>query len=525
MLFFGVFAGGNLLSAQAEVSPSQIAGFLQDLTTRIEEIANAPVLKSSDSYVVEEYMGVMISQNPAIQQMAVIQPDGSIKIQVNDKGNSTQTGSVANESWFTAVCASKQPYNGVMRNEQGAVLLFRVWPLLGKTVEKKLIGLVTVKLDVRKYIQYLSGNKNEPLEILYGTTPLFSRNWNAAGADNILEDSFTFSVADKLVIRYRAFSGPPVTPESQAPPAPNEKIALQRPTGDTANAMTPDIRAIPPVNGKTTDGQLDSGRKISGDAATYAVAANDSARDETPTAPDLSKPGPAAANKVAESSKSATIQSWLSTDSIRTAGYVGSSDKRIVLFILLIAGLCFVIIFIITTIMVRRARRRRSEEKAREAMFKPDPVPSVMADNDATSLDKEDTRLLDKIPAVRPEYSGVLLDEVSHAERETKELPALREFIDDFLKKIHEVSMESNINQRNRVFEEINDDLNVWARSEIRQLSGRLGLLLQSIKECESKDGNSAELQVLRYEIMRIIKEVEDVEERLPQRNSVLIVS
>jgi hypothetical protein len=214
-------------------------------------------------------------------------------------------------------------------------------------------------------------------------------------------------------------------------------------------------------------------------------------------------------------------------------GYVGSSDKQVVLFILLVAGLGFVMVFIITTIMVRRARWRRREEKEREAMFKPDPIPAIMADKETKMMDKEetrltekeDTRLIEKIPAVRPGLSSEPLDAASHAERETRELPALREFIDDFLKKIHEVSLESNIKQRNRVFEEINDDLNVWARSEIKQLSGRLGLLLLAIKECENKDGNSAELQVLRYEVMRIIKEVEDVQERLPQRNSVLIVS
>jgi hypothetical protein len=531
VVLFCVIVAGSLVSALAGVPAEQISGFLQDLTTRIEEAASAPVLKTDDAYVLEEYLNVMVIQNPAIRQMARINPDGTIFKLAGGSDNSSMFGDVTNKPWFVSVCRTKRPHNSLIRDQDGTVLVVRVWPLLGPADEKRLIGLVVVKVDVKKYIQSLSDKNSEPIEILFGTTPIFSRNWTATVADDFLEDSFTFSATDKFVVRY-------LVPENSAPePAAAAPKQNSEPSAQNVPATASAIHAAPPASAEREAVSDERERKINpdesstdeeaGENKTPAVAAIE--RDNIRDTPAMS----ARPSATAETSNAATVRSWLSTDSILTTGYTGSSNRQVVLFLILAAGLGFVMIFIVTTIMVRRARRQRREEREREIMFRPEPVPFAGAENDTRSLDqedtrilaKEDTRLLEKIPAVRPALTEKPLDSASHAERETREFPALREFIDDFLKKIHEVSKENNVKERNRLFEEIHDDLNVWARSEIRQLSGRLGLLLQSIKECESKEGNSAELQVLRYEIMRIVKEIEGVEDRLPQRNPVLIVS
>lgn len=533
LLIIATLAVGGLYPARADIS---IAGFLQDLTTRTEEIATAPVLHSTDNYVLEEYLNVMVIQNPELREIGRVQPDGTMLKAVASSGYTAQNRNVSSDSWFTAVSLTREPYCGLLSDKRGTALLLRAWPLLEPGSGKKVLGITYVKIDINKFIQSVSQSKNEPLEVLYNTTPVFRRNWT--GIRTILEDSFTFSSSDKFVIRY-------TEPQIQLP--------AQKTGSPVPLSVSPTITATPPPSTQTASPTIDplssaqalvQQEVMPENAALPIITGQDQDTTEVsepqntgtePVHETISDGGiaPSATNNVAESANAATLQSWLSTDSILTAGYVGSSDKQVVLLILLFTGLGFVVVFIIATIMIRRARRRRAEEKERDAMFKPDPIPAIIADKDTKMMDKEETRLMDKedtrliekIPAVRPGFSGEQLDETSLAERETRELPALREFMDDFIKKIHELSLESNINQRNRVFEEINDDLNVWARSEIKQLSGRLGLLLQAIRECESKDGNSAELQVLRYEVMRIIKEVEDVQERLPQRNSVLIVS
>jgi hypothetical protein len=528
-LIIAVIAAGNLVSIRADVS---IVGLLQNLTTRLEEIATAPVLQSNDSYVLEEYLNVMLIQNPEIREIARFQPDGSIVKIAASTGFSVPERNVDSEPWFTSVCQTRAPYNSLIKDKQGAPLLFRAWPILGPGPEKKILGVTCVKVDLNKFIQSVSENKNDPLEVLYNGIPVFRRNWK--DIHSILEDSFIFSGAERFVVRYtdpRADLSAQKSPASEQTTASPKDIPVDRSITPAAAQTMPAEKEIQPESEPDTAASptlAEPGLKIPEELEpeTAAVApVPDKAPGTLITAPS--------AQKVAESANAATLQSRLSTNSILTTGYIGSSNRRVVLFVLLFTGLGFVVVFIIATIMIRRSRRRRNLEKERKAILKPDRVPVTMAEKDTQPMDKEEgrttareeTRLVEKIPAVRPEFSGKQLDETSCAERETKELPALREFIDDFLKKIHDVSHENNINQRNRIFEEINDDLNLWARSEIKQLSGRLGLLLQAIKECERKEGNSAELQVLRYEVMRIIKEIDDVEERLPKRNSVLIVN
>jgi hypothetical protein len=145
-----VVAAGGLFTARGDIS---IAGFLQDLTTRTEEIATAPVLQSTDNYVLEEYLNVMLIQNPELREIGRLQPDGTVLKTVASSGYTAQNRNVSSESWFTVVSLTREPYCGLIRDKRGTALLLRAWPIFETGAGKKVLGITYVKIDINKFIQ------------------------------------------------------------------------------------------------------------------------------------------------------------------------------------------------------------------------------------------------------------------------------------------------------------------------------------------------------------------------------------
>ena len=444
----------------AQTSLERIGESLRGLTTTLEELSKSTVLEARDSLSVNEVFLSVIRQNPSILVMTKIGPDGMIRNRVTAAGASRPVASVADERWFAQTMASQQPYSGIMRDAQGGLLVIRAWPLFEpSSPDSRLAGILTAKIDIPKHLAGALKDETAPVLVLYHGASLFKRNWDETG--DYAEGSVKLTDAQNLVIRYKtaaasAASTVVAASQTQTPALP-------------APAAGPDsVAARPPVE-------------------TGAAEAAPKTKKEPPAL----SPAPGVASGSAS----------LFTDSILASADLFPSNRRPMAIAVTVVVLALAIgASVYGVAAIRRSRRRRRRNARSSIMVSPGPTSAIVIDREPNGLPAETESL----------------EEITSAERETKQLPAMRELIAESSKKLRELDQETDPILRDQIFHDIQDNLSLWVNSELRQLTQRLDKLAESIRGCEKEGGKSAELQVLRYEIGRIIKEIDTLAKKVP---------
>ncbi|MBN1130951.1 MAG: hypothetical protein JXA71_18320, partial [Chitinispirillaceae bacterium] len=98
--------------------------------------------------------------------------------------------------------------------------------------------------------------------------------------------------------------------------------------------------------------------------------------------------------------------------------------------------------------------------------------------------------------------------------------PAIRELIAEYSRRLKKENAVSDPILRSRLVKEIQENLPVWVSCELKHLANHLYSLAQSIKESENRSGQSADTQMLRYDIERIIDEISSLEQKVPVENA-----
>jgi hypothetical protein len=350
------------------------------------------------------------------------------------------------------------------------VYLFRAWPLFENSASlNRFVGVFTVKIDVKKYLAGVQKNESEPVQVLYNGTPLYSRNWEGdAGA---VEGSLKLTETDELVIRYKRADGQAAAPAPQ--PAIHEKAAAPAaPPAKAAARAEPEKRAA----AQAAEAPVVEKRRV------MAVPAVLPGQDRQ-----------------------------MITDSLLAASINPTIGLQRAALAIILLGVALVLSIVLFLLMFRRLRRQRQREKARAAMLRPEPIDAIMIPEMDQSRTGEDTRALPQPSAEGAE----ILSEISSVERETKELPALKELIAESSRKLTEYGTAANPVLRSHLLRDIHENLSVWVSGELRVLTGQLDQLSESIRLCEKNDGHTAELQMLRYEIARILEEVHGIDQRI----------
>ena len=179
-------------------------------------------------------------------------------------------------------------------------------------------------------------------------------------------------------------------------------------------------------------------------------------------------------------------------------------------FFIILTGVTLVLAVVLSLLAIRSLRRWQGR-KVHAAMLRPEPIEAIMIPEADGSRTGEDTRALPQQFSADAE----ILSEIASVERETKELPALKELIAESSRKLAEYDTASNPVLRSQLLRDIHENLSVWVSGELRVLTGQLDQLSESIMICEKSDGHTAELQMLRYEIGRILEEVRGIDQRI----------
>lgn len=459
IFFIGLLAAGIVVSGVAPASVERITEQLQNLNTRIDEIRAAPVIQSHDATEVEEYFLDMIKQNPSIQVMARIDTDGTLLTRVNRRGASRQVVNVAKEHWFSNLCKTKQPFNGVLADGTGRILLVHAWPII-ETADSigRLTGVFSVKVDIKKYLSAMQDqqNKGDPIMVLFRGTPLFSRNWNSKKRYDEVPVKLSGPEGDEFTVCFEK-------DVSQSAP-------------QVSGSETENTRSFP---GGAADGKKDPAQKPPPGAPGYQKSAS----PEEPVS--------------------------LIAELVPKPESGPVHDSGLFMMIGLSAGIAVALVVFVMVFLIRRNHRERLDGEMFSTMRRQEPFEAILLDDEAAAISGEH-------PFITEAHT---LDECISVERETKELPVLQELITESSKKLHEGDRAADPAARSMLFNKIHDDLNVWIKSEFRHLSLRLNQVSETIKECENQDGCSAELRELRYEIGKILEEMAQLEKRLPQES------
>jgi hypothetical protein len=413
----------------------------------------------------------VIRQNPSILAMTRIGPDGMILNLVNAAGINHKIKSVADERWFTHFMATPQPSTSVARDPHGNVVMLRVWPLLeSSSPGSRLGGIFTAKIDIKELIADAQKDKFAPIEVLFHGTPFFSRNWDESG--DYAEGSLKLDDGQELVIRY--------------------KTTVASPARETVGAM----QAVPAaaLRGKDTAlaAKPDSAVVAQPEAAAASVVEKAPLTKKIPATPHA---------------RVASHPGSFFTDSILSAADIPRANYRTMIIVLIAAALALTCgASLLTILILRRSGKRRHRDARASFMVSPGPTSAIAVEKEHRGVPAEATY----------QVETESLEEITAAERETKQLPAIRELIAESSKKLRELDLETDPILRDQIFHDIQDNLAFWVSGELRLLTQRLDQLAESIRQSEKHDGKSAELQVLRYEISRIIRELDNVGKKIP---------
>jgi hypothetical protein len=452
---FVLFAIGG-----AQTSLDRINESFRELNATLEDLSKSAVLHGRDTNSVSEIFNSVLRQYPSILSMSTIGPDGMIRSTVTAAGSGRRLASVADEQWFSQLMATQRPYGGIVRTQQGAVQQFRAWPIFEQSSPgSRLAGILTARIDLKKFLADIQKNGSSPLLVLHRNTPLLRRNWDEAG--DYAEGTVRLTNDEELVVRYRAGASP--ASEATAP-----------------QQTAPSLPAVAPDSSKPT--------------------ASETARTQTPrtvaeTAPNnpLAPPRPAT----------------FFTDSILSTSDSPLSIRPSTVVLIIAMSLAFVLLVLIVIVfLVSRTRRQRRRDTRSSIMVSPGPTSAIVIENSQSGIAITNT--------VPPGTETLAVEEITSPERETKALPAIRELIAESTRKLRDLDKATDPIQRDQLLHDIQDNLTLWVNGELRQLTDRLDRISDSIKESEKHNGKSAEMQVLRYEIGRIIGEIEGLAKKIP---------
>jgi hypothetical protein len=164
----------------------------------------------------------------------------------------------------------------------------------------------------------------------------------------------------------------------------------------------------------------------------------------------------------------------------------------------------------ISLFIVLRMMFRKNDAPANTSDLSPGPIDAYMIPEPSLEAPLRDTK------EVWSPLEAEFITDGAVAERETRELPALKERIAESSQKLRCMDLSGDPADRDRLLREIHENLSLWVCGELQHLTNHLSSLSQSIKECERRDGPSAELQVLRYDVERIMEEIQAVERKVP---------
>jgi hypothetical protein len=446
---------------------SRISELVTEFNTTLEELAKSTVLQSHDSYFVNDLFLSIIRQNQAIEAVAKIDTQGVVVNHVTLPGASGISKNVAAERWFRTAADTRQPCNEILSEPAGRIVLYRAWPLTDGTPSPSgFVGVFSVRINVKKLFESLAANESSPLQVIYKGESIASNNWKEN--ERYDQESITLPGGTQFTLRTQNLPDSALELTHRAAPSlPDESEA--------------DSFTIPP------------------------------AREEAATAPSVPQKKDSASPKhsVTKTIPSHSLQSAVLSDSFLFATTLSTINGYRIIMLIAISVLLLIAIAVALVIAIRKMIRKNDATAAARDVSS-GPIEAIMIPeqgNGAPTLDMNEVPLTEDL--------DLTLD-IASAERETKELPALRELIAESSHTLKTLDHTADAALRSKVLKQIHEDLSVWVSGELRRLNNQLSSLSQSIRECENTDGHSAELQVLRYEIERIIGEIQAVDQKIP---------
>ncbi|MBN1129725.1 MAG: hypothetical protein JXA71_12095 [Chitinispirillaceae bacterium] len=442
----------GLLFAQSPAS--SLSESMHEFMTTLEELSNSTVLRSDDTYFVNDLFLSISRQNPTIISVTRMTPEGIVTNRVTARGIGAARKNVSGERWFGVVCASMQPYANLLTESSGRISLLCAWPLVDDSAQPPLLaGIFSVKINVRELLASLLKYESGAVSALHGTTTLFSRGWREG--KSYREEVLWLTKTNRITVRYqeKAFTS------DRGETGLTDTASVPVPGGHGKQARTAGMSAsIPPVSVK---GKSLFEHELDSPIAMVPVVHPTAFTDSFLLASDL----PA-----------------------------GASGKMIVIASLAVLTLIAILFALVAAI---RLMPKRNEAHAISRILSPGPIDAIVIPGDSAMV--IDSRA-----------------EISSAERETKQLPAIRELIAESSRKLKFMDGGIDPALRAHLLKGIHENLSLWVSAEISHLSGHLAALSESIRACEAMNGNAPELQVLRYEIERIIEELQCVDRKIP---------
>jgi hypothetical protein len=459
--FFRLVAG--VLSVQSVVlfaqSPvTHVSELMQEFSTTLEELSKSTVLLSDDSYFVNDLFLSIVRQNQAIEVVAKVNPEGTMVNRVTPKGVSGTLKNVADERWFGIVSKTKQPYADLWTETPDKITLFRAWPLIDDSAQPgRLAGVFIVKIDVRELLAMLLQNESVAASARYNNTTVFSHGWREGEAWS--EESLWLTSRDQVTLRYQQVVS------TASVPGELDVVAVPGPAARKSGEKMPatkTLAATPPAKKKR---QAVSGRAQTGISAVTS-----------------------------------SIHQTMLTDSFLAAADLPAASSARITGIVVLSILTLIVIAFSLIVVIRRMPKKH-EMHAFSSPLSPGPIDALMISGDS---------------AIVADQGADAAEDVSSVERETRLLPALKELIAESSRKLKNMESSTDATLRSRMLREIHENLSLWVSAELSRVTGHLSSLSHSIRECETVDGHTPELQVLRYEIERIIEEIHGVDQRIP---------
>ena len=447
---------------------SRMTELIQEFNTMIEELAKSSVLQSHDSYFVNDLFLSIVRQNPFIEAVAKTDPQGIIVNRITKNGSRGVSKRVAGERWFSTVAGNRKPYSDFWSEPSGRIFLLRAWPLIDTSTDSsRFVGIFTVKIDVQKFLGSLSITESLPVQIAYKDEIVASSRWR----EGVPFSQETMALPGGGLFTVR-FQSPADSGQEQS-----ERMAASWELTENHTRAPSTVQELIPVSKKH------AAKPILAEASHQNWTASFTARPLT---------------------------SIVLNDSFLIGSKLPALSNGRFVFIIVFSILTLIAIAISLVIVFRQMVRKNSDSADTDALS-PGPIDAFMIPGASF---RTPVRMAKKVS--QPQSAEIITDTAA-AERETRELPALRELITESSRKLKCMDQSVDAVERDRLLREIHENLSIWVTGELQHLTSHLGSLSQSIRECENRDGNSAEFQVLRYEVERIITDIQDVERKVPK--------
>ena len=456
-----------LYSLFAQSPLSRIAELIQEFNTTLEELAKSSVLHSNDSYFVNDLFLSIVRQNPSIEAVAKIDPSGIVINRVTQKGPDGVSKKVAGERWFNAVIGNGEPYSDLWSEPSGRIFLFRAWPLIDSSADtSRLVGIFTVKIDVKEFLSSITSAETCPVQIAYKGETVLSSNWR--DGETFGQEAMALPAGGLFTLR---FQSPADSISGQM-----TQMTVSRENPDDPELETATVQTLIPVSEKHVVKKIPAGAPLRKSTASFTVQ---------------------------------PLTSTVLNDSFLIGSNLPSLNSGRIVFITILSILTLIAIAI-AIVIVFRLMFRKNDAIADTNTLLPGPIDAFMIPEPSLDAPLRDTK------EISPHLEAEFIADAAAAERETRELPALRELIAESSQKLRNMGLSSDVAERDRLLHEIHENLSIWVSGELQHLTNHLRSLSQSIKECENRGGHSAELQVLGYEVERIMEEIQGVEQKIP---------